>query len=101
MTYQCPRCLSLRIDTKDQAKKAGGALGAIAGAVSGATGGPRRLDGAAPSGPTPLALAVLRGLIGSATGCAVGATFGEAIDSQVLDNLHCLNCSYTFSQKNL
>ena len=35
---QCPQCQSMRIQTKNTAKKAGGTIGALAGAASGAAG---------------------------------------------------------------
>ena len=37
MTIRCPYCLSYQVDTLNQAKKTGSAVGTVAGAASGAS----------------------------------------------------------------
>ncbi len=37
MTMRCPYCLSYQVDTLNQAKKTGSAVGTVAGAASGAS----------------------------------------------------------------
>ena len=104
----CPKCQSGRVETRNHARKAGGAIGTVAGAVSGAA---VLLSGAEMgamvglvAGPFGAMLggvagAVLGALVGGAAGCAAGATLGEMVDDKVLNNYRCLACHYTFSQR--
>ncbi len=104
MILTCPNCQSSRIGTKDFSKKACGILGAIGGAASGATG---TLSGAELGGSLGLSAgpvgvftgAVLGALVGSVTAGIAGAKLGKFIDEKILDNYHCLNCHYVFSQR--
>jgi len=104
----CPKCQSLRIETRNYARKVGGAIGTVAGttsgvafALSGAEVGATIGVLAGPIGSVcgALAGAVITGLIGGAAGCAAGAAVGEVIDANVLNNYHCLDCGRTFSSK--
>lgn len=105
MTPICPRCRSSQVATRNHARKAGGAIGAIAGAASsfsaamkGAQVGNRLGMIAGPAGMVTgtIAGAILGGLIGGAAGCSAGIALGELIDLKVLDNYRCLDCRYTF-----
>jgi hypothetical protein len=44
-----------------------------------------------------IAGAVISGLFGRAAGCEVGATPGEAVDTNILNNSRRLECGFTFS----
>lgn len=102
----CPRCGSNYVERRNQARKAGSAIGAVAGATSGVAmtlsgaevGATVRLM-AGPIGSVfgGLAGAILAGLAASAAGCAAGAAVGEVIDKNVLDNHRCSACGHTFN----
>jgi predicted RNA-binding Zn-ribbon protein involved in translation (DUF1610 family) len=108
VTPPCPECQSLRIETRNHARKIGGAIGTVAGTTSGVA---YALSGAeigamigVLAGPIgsicgALAGAVIAGLIGGAAGCAAGAVLGEVVDANVLNNYRCHACGYTFSGK--
>ena len=68
MSLQCPKCQSEKIDIKNTAKKAGGAVGTIGGLV-----------------------------VGGIAGGTAGAALGEVVDENILDNYFCLSCEYAFS----
>lgn len=102
----CPKCQSGRVETRNHARKAGGAIGTVAGttsgvaiALSGAEVGATVGVIAGPIGSTfgAIAGAVIAGLIGGAAGCAAGAIFGEVVDDKVFNNYRCHACGYTFS----
>jgi hypothetical protein len=106
MPCTCPQCQSEQINTHNYAKRTCGAVGTVAGAVAGAAGcisgaeiGAMAGFVAGPAGAAigGIAGAVIGGLLGGATGCAAGVKLGEVIDDHVLDNYHCLECHYTFS----
>jgi hypothetical protein len=108
MTLTCPKCQSDRINTHDYAKRTCGAIGTVAGAVAGAAGCISGAEIGATAGlmagPAGVAVggiagAIIGGLFGGAAGCAAGVALGEVVDDNVLDNYHCLACSYTFSKK--
>ncbi|WP_260858865.1 hypothetical protein [Paraburkholderia sp. BCC1885] len=103
----CPKCQSNRVDARNRARKAGGAVGAIAGtasgiafALSGAEAGAAVGVLAGPAGAVcgAIAGAVIAGLIGGTAGCATGSVFGEVIDDKVLDNFRCHACQHAFSR---
>lgn len=104
----CPQCQSLRIESLDYARKAGGAVGTAAGttsafalALSGAEVGATFGLTAGPMGAAfgGIAGAVVAGLLGGAAGCAAGAALGEMLDEKVFDNYRCTACGHTFSRK--
>ena len=108
MTLTCPKCQSNRINTYDYAKRTCGAVGTVAGAVAGTASciGGAEIGATAGfiAGPAGIAVggiagAIIGGLLGGAAGCAAGVKLGEVVDDNVLDNYHCLACSYTFSKK--
>lgn len=108
MSSICPKCQCDRIGMKNLARKAGGTIGTLAGATHVAAGVLRSTDSGMITAPTAgprympygsIASAILGGLLGGATGCVVGARLGVAVDSHILNNLHCLSCGYTFSQQ--
>lgn len=70
----CPYCQSNRVITKNAAKKTGGFLGMVGGFFG--------------------------ALVGATAGVVAGSKLGETIDERVLDNYHCLDCNYEFSQQN-
>lgn len=104
----CPRCQSSRVETRNRARKTGGAIGTVAGATSAAA---MALSGAEMgatvgliAGPVGavcggIAGAIIAGLIGGAGGCVAGSIFGEVVDANVFDNYRCIACDYTFSRK--
>lgn len=111
MTMACPRCYSSRVVTRNNARKAGGAIGAIAGAASSfglamkGAGVGSWLGGRVGliAGPPGAAVgtitgAVLGALAGGAAGCSAGSALGEMIDAKILDNYRCLDCAHTFAQ---
>jgi len=104
----CPKCQSGRVETRNHARKAGGAIGTVAGAVSGAavvlSGAEMGATVGLVAGPFGAMLggiagAVLGALVGGTAGCAAGATLGEMVDDKVLNNYRCLGCQHTFSQR--
>jgi hypothetical protein len=108
VTPPCPKCQSGRIETRNRARKAGGAVGAVAGITSGVA---FALSGAEVGGTVDvinspvvsvcgaIAGAVIVGLVVGAAGCAAGAALGEVVDEKVLNNYRCHACGYTFSAK--
>lgn len=105
MTPLCPRCQSAQVATRNHARKAVGTIGTVAGtansfstALKGAQVGHRLGLIAGPAGMAmgPIAGAILGGLLGGAMGCSAGIALGELIDSKVLDNYRCLDCTHTF-----
>ncbi|MET3119986.1 hypothetical protein AAKU64_004234 [Undibacterium sp. GrIS 1.8] len=116
MITLCPKCQSDRIDTKNYAKKTGGTIGTVAGVVFGAAGVVTGAELGAATGVTAgltagliagpigsvigsIAGAIIGGLVGGTAGCTAGAKFGEMVDETILDNYHCLECDYHFSQQ--
>ncbi|SDZ02589.1 hypothetical protein [Nitrosomonas sp. Nm58] len=106
MNIQCPNCRSIRITTKDEGRKVGGAIGAagggihgIAGAVKGAKVGRTLGFIAGPAGGAfgSIAGAFFGGLIGTVTGGVTGAKLGEIVDQRILDNYLCRSCGHSFS----
>jgi hypothetical protein len=106
MIIQCPVCHSTHITTKDEARKAGGAIGAIGGGMHGVTSALKgaevgRTVGAfaGPVGGTVggIVVAFLGLLIGAVTGGVTGAKLGEIIDQRILDNYLCQSCGHSFS----
>jgi len=104
----CPKCQSVRIETRNQARKVGGAIGTVAGAVSGAavvlSGAEMGATVGLVAGPFGAMLggiagAVLGALVGGTAGCAAGAALGEMVDDKVLNNYRCLACGYTYNSK--
>lgn len=102
---RCPSCGSSNTQTKNHAKKLGGALGTCAGfisAFSGAakgavTGATMAFRLAPPATPlTSATAAALGALTGGAIGCAAGAGFSQVIDDTVLNNHQCLSCHHSF-----
>jgi hypothetical protein len=89
---KCPKCASVRVLQKNQAKKTGGLLGSIA-AASG-------LMGAVELGEIGLILAPLGGAVGVVSsailGGIAGANLGRLIDKQILDNNLCDDCGHCF-----
>ena len=104
VTPRCPKCRSASIETRNLARRFGGAVGAIAGTTSGVA---LALTGAeigllaGPIGTMFGAAAgvVIDGIVGGATGCAAGSRLCAAIDQNILHNHHCRLCGHTFSAK--
>jgi hypothetical protein len=105
MIFQCPRCGSSCIVTKDHGRKTICTAGAIAGAFGGVTG----IAGGAEigvmaglvAGPPGMifggiAGAIVGALAGAAAGGAAGAALGEIVDDNILDNFFCLSCEFSF-----
>lgn len=108
VVWPCPECQSLRIETRDHGRRIGGAIGTAAGATSAfvmaISGGEAGAAVGLIAGPIGsacggIAGAIIAGLVGGAAGCATGVVFGEALDSNVLDNYRCRACGHTFSDR--
>ena len=100
----CPKCQSTRVETRNHARKAGGAIGTVAGTTSGVVFALSGTEVGVPIGPVPPAYgvwagAVIAGLIGGAAGCATGAVWGEILDEKCLRNYFCHACGYKSSIK--
>lgn len=103
----CPFCGSLRLSQRHLARRVLGLIGTLAGAAGS---GLRAWRGAevggaigAAAGPPGMALgalagAVLGALAGGSNGCAIGVRLGDAIDSRLLNDLHCKDCGHHFSR---
>jgi hypothetical protein len=99
----CPHCKSDKIDKKNYGKKAGAVIGGAALAVGGWFGFEAGAEAGAVAGAVAGPLGVVVGgvvgaLVGAAAGIFIGAKAGEAVDEHILDNYHCLECGYKFSQ---
>lgn len=102
----CPRCNSHNVEELGYGRRVGGAIGTVAGATGGAM---TALLGArtgaavgAVAGPVGavaggLVGALLAGLTGATVGGIAGSALGDVVDSNVLANIHCLNCDHTYS----
>lgn len=103
----CPRCGSLHLTQRHLARRILGFVGTLAGAAGS---GLRAWRGAEVGGAigtvagTPgmalgaVAGAVLGALAGGSTGCAIGVRLGDAIDSRLLNDLHCQDCGHDFNR---
>ncbi|PKO31811.1 MAG: hypothetical protein CVU34_16615 [Betaproteobacteria bacterium HGW-Betaproteobacteria-7] len=101
----CPKCHSLRIETRNRARRLGGAIGALSGAASAmlaASAKARAVAGLA-GGPgaafSIITSSVLAALISGAASSATGVKLGEVIDEKILNNYLCHSCGNTFSLK--
>ena len=103
----CPHCKSTQIQTRDHARKVGGAVGTIAGTSIGVAGalnaGRIGMSVGLIAGPVGVAVGGIAGIVlgalcGGTTGCLAGAKLGEVVDRHVLNNHRCLQCGFTFSQ---
>lgn len=102
----CPLCGSVRVTERHLARRVLGLIGTLAGAAGS---GLRAWRGAevggalgAAAGPPGMALGVVAGavlgaMVGGSTGCAIGVRLGDAIDSRLLNDLHCLDCGHDFN----
>jgi hypothetical protein len=105
-TPPCPHCGSHRLTQRHLARRILGLIGTLAGAAGSALRAWRGAEvgsvlGTA-AGPPGIAFgavagAVLGALTGGTAGCAVGASLGDAIDTHLLSDLHCLDCGLGFS----
>lgn len=107
MKTYCPLCGSHHVQTKNKARKLGGAIGTASGAT-GAIVAARK--GAAVGshiglwfGPTGSSIggitgAIISAFIGGFTGGSVGIRLGELIDNNILDNFECDSCGAQFSE---
>lgn len=99
MTITCPHCRSSQVITKAHAEKLCSIVGALGGAASGIT-SCLTTDNIGPSQATvagPIASALIAGVIGATSGCIIGAKLGHEIDTRILDNYRCLNCTHDFT----
>lgn len=101
----CPKCHSLRIETRNRARRLGGAIGAMSGAASAilaASAKARSVTALAGGSGTAFSIitsSVLEALISGAASSATGVTLGEVIDEKILNNYLCHSCGHTFSLK--
>lgn len=105
-TLPCPHCGSHRLTQRHLARRILGLVGTLAGAAGSALRAWRGAEvGSAlgtAAGPPGIAFgavagAVLGALAGGSTGCAVGVNLGDAIDTHLLGDLHCLDCGHGFN----
>lgn len=101
----CPKCHSSQIETRNRARKLGGAIGAVSGAASAmlATSAKARAVAGLAGGPgaafSIITSSVLAALISGAASSTTGVTLGEVIDEKILNNYLCHSCGHTFSLK--
>ena len=107
MEHICPQCRSINVRPRDYAKKAGGAIGAVAGGAAGVAGVMSGAEIGATvgmaAGPVGAAVgglfgALLGGLFGAAAGGVTGSKIGKVVDDTLLDNYQCLSCGHVFSE---
>ncbi len=101
---RCPKCQSPCIETRNLARRFGGAIGAIAGTTSGVALALTGAEIGLLAGPVgaifgAAAGVVIDGIVGGATGCAAGSRLGSAVDQNILRNQHCRTCGHRFSDK--
>jgi len=104
VTPRCPKCRSASIETRNVARRFGGAIGAIAGTTSGVVLALTGAEIGLLAGPIGVVLGaaaslVIDGIVGGATGCAAGSRLGSAIDRNILHNQDCRACGHNFSDK--
>ncbi|WP_235499597.1 hypothetical protein [Frateuria sp. Soil773] len=104
MTLRCPKCGSTHVETRDRARRFGGALGAIAGTTSGVVLAVSGAEIGLLAGPVGALLGaaagvVIEGIVGGAAGCAAGARLGTAIDRNILHNYRCDSCGHAYGGK--
>lgn len=101
----CPKCHTSQIETRNRARKLGGAIGALSGAASAmfaASAKARAVAGLAGGPGAALSIitsSVLAALISGAASSATGVKLGEIIDEKILNNYLCHGCGHTFSHK--
>lgn len=101
VTARCPKCRSTDIESRDVARRYGGAIGAILGTTSGVASGLAGAEIGFLGGPIGAMLGgvagvVIEGIFGGAAGCAAGLRLGAAIDRNVLNNQQCRTCGHAF-----
>jgi hypothetical protein len=104
ITPRCSQCHSVHIETRDIARRLGGAIGVIAGTTGGMALALAGTELGLLAGPVGAVMGCITGLIidgivGGATGCAAGCKLGTAIDQNILRNQRCRDCGHTFSNK--
>ncbi len=104
VTLRCPKCRSASIETRNLARRFGGATGAIAGTTSGVALALTGAEIGLLAGPVGAMFGVAAGVVidgigGGATGCAAGSRLGAAIDQNVSHNHNYRSCVHTFSEK--
>jgi hypothetical protein len=100
----CPVCSSDNIHTRNYGKRSCGAVGTVAGIATGlsSAGGGARVGAAVGTflGPPGTFLGALLGaIVGGVAGATAGVSLGEVIDDHILINHECLDCGYTFSDR--
>ncbi|RZF23974.1 hypothetical protein EVC45_41360 [Paraburkholderia sp. UYCP14C] len=106
MPVVCPKCGGNKIEKRNLGKKIGASVGLGAGAILGGAGAARTVSSDpnvqtefSPSLPSmPGGPIVAAALAGAAVLGLAGAKAGEFVDQNILDNLHCHDCDYTFSE---
>jgi hypothetical protein len=102
----CPKCHSAHVETRNRARKLGGAIGAVAGATSVMLSAAAKARTAAILVRGPFAItfgdiatAIIPALISGAASSTTGVKLGEVIDEKILNNYLCHSCGHTFSLK--
>ncbi|WP_194714653.1 hypothetical protein [Noviherbaspirillum soli] len=102
----CPKCHSVHVETRNRARKLGGAIGAVAGATSVTLAAAAKARTAAVLVSSPFAItfgsiaaAIIPALISGASSVTTGVKLGEVIDEKILNNYLCHSCGHTFSLK--
>jgi hypothetical protein len=104
VTPRCPKCMSPQLETRNLARRFGGAIGALAGTTSGvllALNGAKDVFLRGPLGALlgTVAGLVIEGIVSGATGCMAGSKLGSVIDRNILHNHQCSACGHTFGDK--
>jgi len=99
---RCPKCQSVHVETRNLARRYGGAIGAIVGTTGGVAAAVAGAEAGVLGGPIGVLLGavagvVIEGIVGGATGCAAGSRLGDAIDRNILHNRRCRACGHTFA----
>lgn len=100
-TLRCPKCMSPQLESRNLARRFGGAIGALAGATSGVLLASNSakvsfLKGSLGALMGTAAGVVIEGIVGGASGCAAGSRLGAALDRNILYNQHCCACGHAF-----
>lgn len=103
LAARCPKCQSASVESRNIARRFGGAIGVIVGATSGIAGA-LGIQGGVLTGPVrvlrgSVADVVIEGIVSGAMGCAAGSRLGSSIDMNILRNRHCRCCGHTFSDR--
>jgi len=99
MSAKCPYCSSANISHPQTGTSVASCIGALGGAASAIYTAVNSVSKQSPYVFTAATIAnlVLAGFAGGLSGSALGAQFGQELDSKVFTNYHCNSCNQKFS----